>query len=142
MQAVKTIEEIRRDWVEVLIARFGSIAALNEAIGRARTDATFSQIRNQSPDSKTGRPRTMGSDLARDTEAALNYPPGTLDNQPLMVRLESADAATRALVDIALTQQEEPLPEGLSPSVRAMVEMARAAIREEIKKKNADSGSG
>lgn len=74
----------------------------------------------------------MGSDLARDIEAALGYATGTLDNPPLMARLESADPSTRALIDLALANPGAPLPEGLSPSVRAMVNMARAAIGNEI----------
>jgi len=60
-------------------------------------------------------------------------------DSPLVARYQSADAATRALIDMALAQPQDPVPDGLSPSVRAMVEMARAALREELKKKNDDS---
>lgn len=77
---MKTIEEIRRDWLEKLIGDHKTIAALNEAIGRPRTDATLAQIRNQSPDSRSGRARNMGSDQAREIEIALNLERGTLDH--------------------------------------------------------------
>jgi hypothetical protein len=133
---MQTIEEIRRDWIEVLIARYGSIAALNEAVGRPRTDATFSQLRTKAPNSGTGRVRVMGSDLARSTEKALKLPPGALDNPPLITRLESADPATRAMIELALADPQSPLPAGLSPSVKAMVDMARAAIRQELGRAN------
>lgn len=58
-------------------------------------------------------------------------------DHPLVQRYNQADASTRALIDLALAAPGEPLPAGLSPSVRAMVDMARAALREEIK--HADS---
>jgi transcriptional regulator with XRE-family HTH domain len=47
----------------------------------------------------------------------------------------SADAATRALIDIALAAPSAPLPDGLSPSLRILVDMARTAIRAEQEKK-------
>jgi hypothetical protein len=81
----------------------------------------------------------MGSEMARDLEEKLGMPIGTLDNPPLVARLESADAATKALVELALADPDSALPAGLSPSVRAMVDMARSALRAELK--NADSGS-
>lgn len=52
-------------------------------------------------------------------------------NHPLVVRYATADAATRALVDIALGGPNDPLPPGLSPAMRTLVDMARAAIRAE-----------
>lgn len=65
MEAMKTIAEIRRDNLMILIGEQGSMAALNEKIGLVRTDATLSQIKNQSPDSKTGVPKAMGDAFAR-----------------------------------------------------------------------------
>ena len=40
--------------------------------------------------------------------------------------------ATRTLIDIALTHPDDPLPEGLSPSLRTLVAMARTAIANDI----------
>lgn len=51
---------------------------------------------------------------------------------PLLVRYQKADAATRTLIDIALTHPDDPLPEGLSPSLRTLVAMARTAIANDI----------
>lgn len=52
-------------------------------------------------------------------------------NHPLVTRYATADAATRALVDIALAGPSTPLPPGLSPAMRTLVDMARTAIRAE-----------
>ena len=52
-----------------------------------------------------------------------------------MASYNSADAATRALIDIALAAPSAPLPDGLSPSLRILVDMARTAIRAEQEKK-------
>lgn len=81
---MKTVEENRRDWLEMLIAVHGSIAELNIKLERDRTDATLSQIRNKSPHHKTGKPRTMGSDVARDIEEKLGLEIGSLDYPPAL----------------------------------------------------------
>lgn len=72
----------------MLIVEFGSIANLNVAMGMDRTDATFSQIRNQAVHSKTGKPRVMGEDLARRIEATLNKPEGWMDTPPGYAEVE------------------------------------------------------
>jgi hypothetical protein len=79
---MKTVEENRRDWIDELVQRFGSIANLNAKLDRDRTDATLSQIKNQSPHHKTCKPRTMGSEIARDIEVKLNLERGALDYPP------------------------------------------------------------
>lgn len=77
---MKTIAEIRRDNLLILIVEQGSMAALNEKIGLVRTDATLSQIKNQSPDSKTGAPKAMGDAFARKIEKELKLEAGWMDN--------------------------------------------------------------
>lgn len=47
---------------------------------------------------------------------------------PLLARYATADAPTRTLIDLALARPDEPMPEGLSPSLRVMVDMVRTAI--------------
>lgn len=76
---MKTIGETRRDNLIMLIERHGSIANVNELLLLPRTDATLSQIKNQSL-SATGRPRMMGDTLARRIESALRLPSGWMDN--------------------------------------------------------------
>lgn len=67
----------------LLIAEYGSIASLNAKISMARTDATLSQIKNQSPDSKTKVPKSMGDALARRIESELTLEVGWMDNQQI-----------------------------------------------------------
>ena len=77
---LKTASDYRRDWLEFLIHEHGSIAALNVALGRAKTDATLSQIRNKSAHSRTDAPRNMGDSIAREIELKLNLGHASLDN--------------------------------------------------------------
>lgn len=53
-------------------------------------------------------------------------------DSPLAERYHRADNATRTLIDMALAQPNAPMPDGLSPSIRVMVDMARAAIQGEL----------
>jgi len=83
---MKTIEEIRRERLLELIDEVGSIAALNAALGLLPRDSTLSQIKNQSKESKTTKPRGMGSTMARKLEEALKKPRGWMDSDPELVR--------------------------------------------------------
>lgn len=82
ISTVQTIAETRRQRLQMLIDEFGSLAALNDRLERARTDATLSQIKNRSPHHKTGKPRSMGDDLAREIETRLGKPEGWMDTPP------------------------------------------------------------
>lgn len=88
---MKTVSDNRREWLEHLIDRYGSISALNIALDRVKTDATLSQIRNQSTHNRTGAPRTMGEKIARDIELKLGLTHGTLDG-PAPNKEKSEDA--------------------------------------------------
>lgn len=79
---MQTIDETRRQRLQQLLDEHGTLAALNEALGLARTDATLSQIRNKSAHSRTGTPRCMGDPLARRIEEKLNLPLGWMDTPP------------------------------------------------------------
>lgn len=83
-RGVKVVEEVRRERLLELREEFGSLAELNEALGFTRTDSTLSQIINRSANSKTKTPKTMGSPLARDLEAAAKKPRGWMDTDPAM----------------------------------------------------------
>lgn len=75
----------------MLIEKYGSIAAMNEAIGLTRTDATLSQIRNQSVHHTTKTPRTMGDPMARKIEEALGLEQGWMDTPPTYAELQGED---------------------------------------------------
>lgn len=48
-----------------------------------------------------------------------------------VMRYNAADPATRTLIDLALADPGGAMPEGISPSLRVLVDMARTAIRNE-----------
>jgi hypothetical protein len=91
MQYMQTIDETRRQRLDMLIKKHGGIAPLNESIGLARTDATISQIKNKSVHSKTGTPRAMGDSLARRIEVALGLPSGWMDTPPTQAERNGFD---------------------------------------------------
>lgn len=74
---MKTNDEVRRQNLEIAIRRSGSAARLAEI---AKTSPAYlSQIKNRTPDSKSGTPKTMGDDMARRIEAAIGVAPGWID---------------------------------------------------------------
>lgn len=81
---MKTVEEIRRTRLAMLVKEIGSLADLSEKVHKSRRDSTLSQIMNGAIGSKTEKPKTMGSELARRLEAAFNKEPGWMDNDPLL----------------------------------------------------------
>lgn len=83
ISTMKTIAETRRIRLDMLVKLHGdSLAKLNEVLGLDRTDATLSQIRTQAKHSKTGKPRSMGDDLARRIENTLLLERGWMDTPP------------------------------------------------------------
>ncbi|WP_167395017.1 hypothetical protein [Variovorax boronicumulans] len=61
------------------------MAALNEALGRVKTDSTLTQYLNSSKGSKTNKPKQMGSPMARAIESQLKLEEGWMDNDPDLV---------------------------------------------------------
>lgn len=77
---LKTIEETYRERLQMLIDEYGGQATLAAIIGKSPTQ--ISQWRNGSPDSKTGKPRSIKSDTAREIERILGKPHAWFD-QPV-----------------------------------------------------------
>lgn len=132
---MQTIEEIRREWLIELIKRHKTIANLNLVLGRAKTDATLSQIKNQALDSKSGNPRNMGSPLAREIENKLGLESGTLDH-PLHAEgtdqweaYQGADEAIKALVDYLLEDDKTFPPGWVDGDARAYIDSIELKIR-------------
>jgi phage repressor protein C with HTH and peptisase S24 domain len=71
----------------------GTQAKLAGRIGTA--PAYLSQIKNKTPDSKSGTPKAMGDDMARRIEEALNLPTGWMDTE------HCAEWASTGLTDVA-----------------------------------------
>jgi hypothetical protein len=77
MTPVKTAAHIRRENLELLQREFGTLDAL---AAKAETSAVYlSQVRHQSIDRKTQRPRQMGGSMARRLELAAGKPLGWMD---------------------------------------------------------------
>jgi hypothetical protein len=74
---MKTIDEIRRENLLVAIERQKTITALAELAGMSA--AYLSQIKNRTPESKTGKPKGMGDAAARKIERAPGEAHGWMD---------------------------------------------------------------
>lgn len=74
---MKTIGTIRRENLERVITKMGKLEAVAEAA--ASTSVYLSQVRNQRTDKKTGRPREMGSAMARRIEVGAGLADGWMD---------------------------------------------------------------
>lgn len=104
---MKPVEETRLERLKALICEYKSAAALNRAAGRNERDSTFSQLINGSLNSKTQKPKTMGSDLARQLEINLGLPNGWMDTPPafttnLDTDVLAAAAASNDDTDVAV----------------------------------------
>lgn len=107
IEGMQTVSETRRARLTILIKRHGdSLANLNEALGLDRTDATLSQIRTQAKHSKTGKPRSMGDELARKIEAKLGLSEGWMDTPPRYDEMHGREDA-RAKAHLLLEQMSE-----------------------------------
>lgn len=82
MADMKTVEEVRRERLAMLVEEFGSLANLNERLGYVRRDSTLSQYLNSSKGSRTDKPKVMGSPVARRLEAACKKNAGWMDTDP------------------------------------------------------------
>jgi hypothetical protein len=77
---MKTIEETRRQRLELLLKKYGSLAGLNDALGWVRTDSRLSRIKNaNSRTDRSDKVFQMGSPMARVIEDALDLPKGWMD---------------------------------------------------------------
>jgi hypothetical protein len=72
-----TNDQVRRLNLLIAIKRAGNAAKLAGLSGTA--PAYLSQLKKQSPDSKTGTPKMMGDDIARRIEAAIQESSGWMD---------------------------------------------------------------
>lgn len=77
MGAMKTVDEIRRARLALLVDEYGTAARLADVIGCS--PAQVSQWINASKDSKTGKPRGMRKETARNIEERCSRPVGWLD---------------------------------------------------------------
>ena len=77
MDGMEPIEEIRRTNLLLLISRYDGQRKLADAIRKAPSQV--SQWVSRSAHSKTGKPRSIGSQIAREIETVLGLPSGWMD---------------------------------------------------------------
>lgn len=121
MPGMKTVEEVRRERLAELRKEVGSLVAMNERLGLTSRDSTLSQLANGAKNSKTGKPKEMGSRLARELETAFKKPVGWMDTDPAL----SDGMAFAPEVAAVATDMES-----LSPQARKWVlDVVRDTIR-------------
>jgi len=112
MFLVKTVEEVRRERLQHLVQEAGgTVAALNRLTGKSARDSTYTQILNQSPGSRTGKLKEMGSKMARELEAKMAKERGWMDTDPDLIGVEwpfraMDEAKVRALSEKDLVRLE------------------------------------
>lgn len=114
---MKTIDEIRRENLALAVKRMHTASALADKAG---IDAAYlSQVKNQTRESKTGKPRKMGDDVARKIERAIGEPEGWMDTEntdessgearSAQARRENAEQGTSYARPAAATDAREAL---------------------------------
>lgn len=77
---MQTVHETRRDRLSQLLKKYSTYAALNEALGWARTDSKLSRIKNANTRTdRDGKVFQMGDAIAREIEIKLGLEEGWMD---------------------------------------------------------------
>lgn len=79
---MRTVEEIRRLRLLQLKEQFRSWSEINKLLEQDARDSTLSQCATQATGTRTMKPKSMGSALARRIEAVTGKPDGWMDNDP------------------------------------------------------------
>lgn len=125
MAVMKTSDEIRRENLELAVKRIGSAAKLAEAA--ATSPAYISQIRNKAPDSKTGKAKMMGDDMARRIEAAIGEASGWLDTPHSTGSVSAYDVEDGVPDDMVLVK-ESRVEFSAGPGKQASFELVEDSI--------------
>lgn len=134
---MKTVEEVRRERLQMLRTEFGTWSALNEKIGLIARDSTLSQYLNQSKGTKTSKPKVMGSVMARRLEEACGKEIGWMDTDPALtgetggqIAMQEFQALRDKLRAEVLAELQASAPStGLSDEDRRRVAEVQAAMR-------------
>ncbi len=79
---MQPVSETRRNRLEMLIQKHGSIANLNTALGWTRTDPKLALVRNANKRQDRVKPHQMGDSMAREIEEKLALGLGWFDTPP------------------------------------------------------------
>jgi predicted RecB family endonuclease len=110
---MRTIEEIRRVRLQMLVTEHGTITKLKVKAGYSDRDATLNQYLNASIATKGGKPKEMGSKVARRIEEALALEVGWMDNDPELPFSDDLVAVLRELDKRALRKVENSVRHNL-----------------------------
>ena len=121
---MKVIEEIRLENLRSLIEKTGGVTRFADLCGKQQ--AQISQLLNRAPDSKTGKPKAIGSAQAREFETAAKKEIGWLDNdhkrEPAVVAPTSAPPpAKKGRPEIPDLIRDRA--KGLDPSIQKQILM-------------------
>lgn len=126
---MNTVEEVRRLRLNQLKQEHGSWVALNRLLGQPDRDSTLSQCANASSGSRTSKPKSMGSPLARRLESVCKKEEGWMDTDPVfdganlwpfdivpVARIMSLSPTQRGAVQGAMLEALERLQRAANPS--------------------------
>ena len=89
---MQTVYETRRERLAKLLEKFGTFAAINEALEWPRTDSRLSRIKNANARTdRDGKVYQMGDAIAREIEQKLGYPEGWMDTPPSYAEIHKAE---------------------------------------------------
>lgn len=137
---MRPIGEIRLKNLETLIREAGTMEAL--AVKAGTTSIYLSQLRNRAVDAKTGRPREMGSSMARRLEIAAGKPKGWMDAEyqhvDNMLGADGEVLAAPAPPAIGSGLRRTPPTDSewvILDSIRAFPQEERDRLRQELREK-------
>jgi len=105
---MQTVHDTRRQRLDILIGRFGSIAGLNEALSWPRTDSRLSRIKNANARSdRDGKVFQMGDNIAREMESTLGLGTGWMDTPPSYAELHGENDPISKAVDLLSVMEPE-----------------------------------
>lgn len=91
MLTMQTVSETRRNRLEILIKKYGSIAELNTTLGWTRTDPKLALVRNANKRQDRAKPHQMGDAMAREIETTLGLENGWMDTPPTYAEIHGED---------------------------------------------------
>lgn len=128
---MKTVDVIRRENLHILAKEAGGPGGLAEDLGKSKSQ--ISQWLNASPDSKTGKPRTIGNASAREIEQKKNKPTGWMDvdHSPAPAAGQTGGATAETAARGGLERGDE-LPaelKDLPPEVVSLMRLIESSAR-------------
>lgn len=140
---MKTVSEIRRENIEILVSQTVS-KTIRELSELSDVSAAYlSQVRNSLPDSKTGKAKELGDKAAEKLEIAMGKPRGWMDHphdeQPFNKNDHPPTLVERLMAALAPVLSQDQRLQSMAEENRRMAAKLRsakediAAVKEEIK---------